>query len=453
MIGIHKNNIQNLINKCITQSLIVKTSLKCKYYIRRIVRIMNSYRVKIRNESNLKTRVPKEDSVEENEEFIEKFKNYKAHNKQFEYGNLVNMENSKLKIYKDSCYFGQIANGKRNGKGVLICNNGRIYEGNFENNRKHGQGYEQLPDNCIYEGMYINGKPEGMGKFIWDKGEYYEGSWLNGLKHGQGIWIGVNNDSYIGEWKMGNTNGYGVYIAINGDKYEGEFHNNLKHGQGIEYLSNGDIYKGYYVNGKPEGQGEYFWNLGSYYNGTFKNGQRHGRGNWIKDKNAQQSDCYEGEYVNDKKCGFGIYRWPTGSRYEGNFFEDLRHGFGKMFWEDGSYYYGMWDKGNQCGEGEYCKNGEQTKFGIFEKNVLIKEDFEKVKRQPPQIKIRQYTTSQKTVRSNSQQTTNTQKPQINFRPNSVKQPKKIILGQIKNAFQSKQKRQFSLHKQTIDLNF
>ncbi|CAD8162019.1 unnamed protein product [Paramecium octaurelia] len=401
--------------------------------------------------------VPKEQRTEENEEFIQKFLNYKAHNKQFEYCNLQRLENCKLKIYKESSYFGQMANGKRNGKGVLICNNGRTYEGHFENDRKHGQGYEKLPDNSIYEGMYINGKPEGMGKFNWANGESYEGGWLNGLKHGQGLWVGVNKDSYIGEWKMGSPNGYGVYVTVSGDKYEGEFHNNLKHGQGIEYLSNGDIYKGQYANGKPEGQGEYSWNSGSYYNGTFVNGFRHGKGTWIKDKNAQQSDCYEGEYVNDKKCGFGIYRWETGSRYEGNFYEDMRHGFGKMFWNDGSYYSGMWEKGSQNGEGEYCKKGEQPKFGIFEKNILIKEDFNKIRKQAPQIRIRQYTTSQRSMRTNSYQAggnfVNSQMNQVVLRPTSVKQQTQTIQSQGKNTFQSKKKRQFSLHKQSIDLNF
>lgn len=47
--------------------------------------------------------------------------------------------------------------------------------------------------------------------------------------------------------------------------------------------------------------------------------------------------------MNDKKCGYGIYKWAKGSKYEGNFYDDLRHGFGSMYWNDGSYYIGMWE--------------------------------------------------------------------------------------------------------------
>ena len=77
-----------------------------------------------------------------------------------------------------------MANGKKNGLGVILHNNGRSYEGQFENDRKHGLGFERFADCAIYDGMYINGKPEGMGKFLWANGESFEGNWMNGLKHG-----------------------------------------------------------------------------------------------------------------------------------------------------------------------------------------------------------------------------------------------------------------------------
>lgn len=32
--------------------------------------------------------------------------------------------------------------------------------------------------------------------------------------------------------------------------------------------------------------------------------------------------------------------------------KDLRHGYGEMYWPDGSYYKGYWEKGIQNGEGE-----------------------------------------------------------------------------------------------------
>ncbi|CAD8075849.1 unnamed protein product [Paramecium primaurelia] len=394
---------------------------------------------------------------QEAEEIIQKFRVYKPQNKQFKYENLLKFQNCKLKIYKDSYYFGQLVNGKKNGFGVILSNNGRTYEGQFENDRKHGSGFERFPDGASYNGTYINGKPDGVGKFLWANGEVYEGGWQNGLKHGQGIWNGIKGDSYVGEWKMGNPEGYGVHVWVNGDRYEGEFHNSLKHGEGIEYLINGDVYKGQYVNGKPEGVGEYQWSSGSYYNGTFSNGLRHGKGLWIKDRNATLTDNYDGEFVNDKKCGYGVYKWAKGSKYEGNFYDDLRHGYGSMFWNDGSYYIGMWEQGYQWGEGEYCKKGEQPKFGTFEKNLLVIEDQEKLSQYhsklPPQIRIRQYTTSQRSVRSNSQRPSS-QSQQRNVRPSSVKSVNQIKQGSMgNNQFLCKKRRQPSFTKQTFDLDF
>ena len=42
-----------------------------------------------------------------------------------------------------------------------------------------------------------------------------------------------------------------------------------------------------------------------------------------------------------------------------------------MFWTDGSYYKGLWERGIQHGEGEMCMPGETPKKGLFECNVYI----------------------------------------------------------------------------------
>ncbi|EAR94970.2 MORN motif protein (macronuclear) [Tetrahymena thermophila SB210] len=275
----------------------------------------------------------------------------------------------KLKKYKQSIYFGQYMNQKRHGKGLMIYNNGRLYEGLWENDLKHGKGFEKFPNCSVYEGQYVNGKPEGIGTYTYFNGEVYDGQWVNGMKHGSGIWRGTKNDSYIGEWKFGKPDGYGVHTWINGDRYEGQFKGCLKHGEGTEKFSNGDIYIGNYVNGKPEGYGEYYWINQSFFKGYFKNGLRDGHGVWKR--GPGNSDTYEGEYVNDKKCGYGVFTWASGNVYKGHYFEDLRHGYGEMYWTDGSYYKGMWERGIQHGEGEMCMPGDTPKRGMFENNVFI----------------------------------------------------------------------------------
>ena len=58
----------------------------------------------------------------------------------------------------------------------------------------------------------MNGKPEGTGTFIWNNGEIYEGQWQSSLRHGLGMWIGLKGASYTGEWKYDKADGYGVLI-------------------------------------------------------------------------------------------------------------------------------------------------------------------------------------------------------------------------------------------------
>ena len=58
-----------------------------------------------------------------------------------------------------------ILDGLKNGKGIMYYKNGNIK----------------------YDGEFINGKCEGTGKYVWEDGEYYLGQWKNGLKHGKGI--------------------------------------------------------------------------------------------------------------------------------------------------------------------------------------------------------------------------------------------------------------------------
>ncbi len=52
----------------------------------------------------------------------------------------------------------------------MLYNNERVYEGQWQRDLKHGQGFEKFPNGCIYEGQYANGKPEGVGRYVWNNG-------------------------------------------------------------------------------------------------------------------------------------------------------------------------------------------------------------------------------------------------------------------------------------------
>lgn len=78
----------------------------------------------------------------------------------YSYEALSQLPSFAVKFSKGKIYFGQIVNGFKHGKGVLLDDN-HVYEGEFNNNRKHGNGYERFPSQNYFQGLYVNGRPEG----------------------------------------------------------------------------------------------------------------------------------------------------------------------------------------------------------------------------------------------------------------------------------------------------
>eukprot|EP00347_Sterkiella_histriomuscorum_P014581 403360337 len=289
----------------------------------------------------------------------------------FDFDELKQSENFKVKTFNDAVYHGDFKEGKRHGFGVMRYFNGRIFEGSWSNDLRHGKGYEKYQNGNIFEGDFKNGKADGKGVYMWKNGEVYDGEWRNGVKEGYGIWKGIHGDSYIGEWKNSKADGYGVHQWKNGDRYEGEWKICLKHGSGTDIFSNGDTYTGQYKDGKPDGQGQYMWVDGSIYTGQFRQGQKHGKGKWRKIKNSQNCNAYEGSYEYDKKNGYGIFTWESGNYFKGNYVDDERQGYGEMYWIDGSYYQGQWKNGIQDGQGKIFYPDGRQQEGIFQDNIYI----------------------------------------------------------------------------------
>lgn len=73
---------------------------------------------------------------------LNKFKDYCP---QSEFVNVKEMRQSgnlKLKRSKGFSYYGEIVNGKRHGMGVMLFDDGRVFEGQWKFDQKHGKGYE-----------------------------------------------------------------------------------------------------------------------------------------------------------------------------------------------------------------------------------------------------------------------------------------------------------------------
>lgn len=134
-----------------------------------------------------------------------------------------------------------------------------------------------------YEGPLINGKKEGKGKYIYQNGCKYEGYFKNDKKDGNGIFYYSNGDRYKGNFQDGNYQGFGVFYFNNGDRYEGEFNKNKYYGKGKYFYHNGDRFEGQWLNDKKHGQGVYIYLNGDKIVGNYNAGKPFG--NHIKYSN------------------------------------------------------------------------------------------------------------------------------------------------------------------------
>lgn len=99
-------------------------------------------------------------------------------------------------------YTGEITDGKANGFGKGIFDNGLVYEGSWVNNRQEGKGTLKWPDGSFYEGAFVNNSRAGKGTHIWKNQEKYIGEWFNDNRHGEGILYDRKGKiKYKGEWK------------------------------------------------------------------------------------------------------------------------------------------------------------------------------------------------------------------------------------------------------------
>jgi hypothetical protein len=89
---------------------------------------------------------------------------------QFNYKkDLLQSENFGFKKYLKALYRGEVIDGKRQGKGVIVYEpvpggdprGIRVYEGEWTNDQRNGNGYERFNNGGIYVGEFKHNKPDG----------------------------------------------------------------------------------------------------------------------------------------------------------------------------------------------------------------------------------------------------------------------------------------------------
>ena len=149
------------------------------------------------------------------------------------YGNFINPIVDSLKKnlyfsfyhYGNDIYIGEYRDIIREGYGKYIRKNKSYYIGQWLNDYEHGKGiiYSDINSRnnyLIYEGDFKEGKPNGIGKCVYDNGNYYIGEFLNGIKHGKGkIYYKNGHIKYEGDFREDKVQGNGKYIWENGEYY------------------------------------------------------------------------------------------------------------------------------------------------------------------------------------------------------------------------------------------
>jgi hypothetical protein len=102
-----------------------------------------------------------------------------------------------------SVFIGEMRNGRPNGSGQLITNEGLIYEGAWRHGRANGHGHLKLPSGEEYWGSFRDGMANGQGREFDVTGEVFEGTFHAGLRNGNGKTKLPSGFSYDGNWVNG----------------------------------------------------------------------------------------------------------------------------------------------------------------------------------------------------------------------------------------------------------
>lgn len=114
-----------------------------------------------------------------------------------------------------------------------------------------------------YTGEVSNGKPNGKGTAVYDNGDTYTGDWKDGKLNGQGTITKTNGHKWEGEFKDNQLNGQGTYTTADGSIFSGEFKGGQLNGWGTFSGSSGGKYEGEWKDYKYNGQGTYTYESGS----------------------------------------------------------------------------------------------------------------------------------------------------------------------------------------------
>lgn len=104
-------------------------------------------------------------------------------------------------------YTGYMANGDRNGWGIMNYEDGRVYAGYWSDGCWNGRGVVVMPNGDRLECDFVDNVACGSGICYWADGRRYEGEYANDERNGQGTIYYPDGTSKSGIWKDGQLTG------------------------------------------------------------------------------------------------------------------------------------------------------------------------------------------------------------------------------------------------------
>eukprot|EP00830_Metopus_es_P008486 TRINITY_DN1827_c0_g1_i1.p1 TRINITY_DN1827_c0_g1~~TRINITY_DN1827_c0_g1_i1.p1 ORF type:complete len:291 (-),score=48.65 TRINITY_DN1827_c0_g1_i1:9-881(-) len=168
-------------------------------------------------------------------------------------------------------------------KGLMIFDDGCVYEGEFANGKIY-KGRKFIEKKSAYVGEFKNQLPDGKGTATDSLGNVFTGQWVNGKLNGEGAEKNADGSSYTGGYIDGERDGEGIFIARDTSRYEGSFKKGAAEGKGTFSAADGSIKSGTWRDGRLSGHGSIKEKCGREYLGEFVKGKREGLG----------TECYNG---------------------------------------------------------------------------------------------------------------------------------------------------------------
>ena len=98
-------------------------------------------------------------------------------------------------------------------KKSMALEDGSYYNGQFNHNgQREGKGILIYQDGTKFEGLFKDDQINGLGRIIFKNGDHYTGDFFDGKFHGYGIYETKNGFKYTGEWEDGQRHGYSVEV-------------------------------------------------------------------------------------------------------------------------------------------------------------------------------------------------------------------------------------------------